>query len=116
MPVIAYNMQQSIRLLADAIASFDKNCARGIRPDEAVIAKHLEESLMLVTALTPKIGYDKAAEIAKRAHAEAPRPVTPRQAGSEKIHKVFDFPRPGYWRSLILRAMPNAIIPPHDVV
>ncbi|MDR3224771.1 MAG: class II fumarate hydratase [Clostridiales Family XIII bacterium] len=70
MPVIAYNMQQSIRLLADAAASFDKNCARGIKPDKAVIAKHLEASLMLVTALTPKIGYDKAAGIAKRAHTE----------------------------------------------
>jgi fumarate hydratase class II len=70
MPVIAYNTQQSIRLLADAIASFDKNCARGIRPNEAAIAKHLTDSLMLVTALTPKLGYDKAAEIAKRAHEE----------------------------------------------
>jgi fumarate hydratase class II len=68
LPVIAYNTQQSIGLLADAIASFTKNCARGIRPNEAVIAKHLENSLMLVTALTPKLGYDKAAEIAKRAH------------------------------------------------
>jgi fumarate hydratase class II len=70
MPVITYNVQQSIRLLADAISSFDKNCARGIRPNEQTIEKHLADSLMLVTALTPKIGYDKAAEIAKRAHAE----------------------------------------------
>jgi fumarate hydratase class II len=70
MPVIAYNMQQSIRLLADAVTSFDKNCARGIRPNEPAIAKHLEDSLMLVTALTPKLGYDKAAEIAKQAHEE----------------------------------------------
>ncbi|MDR1496670.1 MAG: class II fumarate hydratase [Clostridiales Family XIII bacterium] len=70
LPVIAYNTQQSIGLLADAVASFTKNCARGIRPNEAVIAKHIEDSLMLVTALTPKLGYDKAAEIAKRAHAE----------------------------------------------
>jgi fumarate hydratase class II len=70
MPVIAYNTQQSIRLLTDAIASFHKNCARGIRPNETIIAKHLEDSLMLVTALTPKLGYDKAAEIAKKAHAE----------------------------------------------
>jgi fumarate hydratase class II len=70
LPVIAYNTQQSIGLLADATLSFTKNCARGIRPDEAVIAKHLENSLMLVTALTPKLGYDSAAEIAKRAHEE----------------------------------------------
>jgi fumarate hydratase class II len=68
MPVIAYNAQQSIGLLADAIASFTKRCARGLRPNEENIAKHLEDSLMLVTALTPKLGYDKAAEIAKRAH------------------------------------------------
>jgi fumarate hydratase class II len=70
LPVIAYNAQQSIGLLSDAIASFTKNCARGIRPNEAVIARHLENSLMLVTALTPKLGYDKAAGIAKRAHEE----------------------------------------------
>jgi fumarate hydratase class II len=71
MPVIAYNVQQSIGLLSDAAASFDRNCARGIRPNEAAIKKHLEDSLMLVTALTPKIGYDRAAEIAKRAHGES---------------------------------------------
>jgi fumarate hydratase class II len=70
MPVIAYNTQQSIRLLADAMRSFRANCACGIRPDEAVIAKHLEGSLMLVTALTPQIGYDRAAERAKKAHSE----------------------------------------------
>jgi fumarate hydratase class II len=70
LPVIAYTALQSIRLLEDAIISFDKNCARGIRPNEAVIEKHLNESLMLVTALTPKIGYEKAAEIAKKAYAE----------------------------------------------
>ncbi|MDR2163877.1 MAG: class II fumarate hydratase [Clostridiales Family XIII bacterium] len=70
MPVIAYNTQQSIRLLADAMRSFRANCASGIRPAEAVIARHLERSLMLVTALTPKIGYDRAAEIANKAHAE----------------------------------------------
>ncbi|MDR0596742.1 MAG: class II fumarate hydratase [Clostridiales Family XIII bacterium] len=68
MPVMAYNMQQSIHLLADAAASFDKNCMRGLEPNEPAIAKHLENSLMLVTALTPKIGYDNAAKIAKRAH------------------------------------------------
>jgi fumarate hydratase class II len=68
MPVLAYNVLQSIRLLSDAMRSFNENCAKGIRPNEAVIQKHLDDSLMLVTALTPKIGYDKAAEIAKYAH------------------------------------------------
>jgi fumarate hydratase class II len=68
MPVIAYNILQSIRLLSDAMTSFNENCAKGIKPNEAVIKKHLSDSLMLVTALTPKIGYDKAAGIAKYAH------------------------------------------------
>ncbi|MDR1028842.1 MAG: class II fumarate hydratase [Clostridiales Family XIII bacterium] len=70
MPVLAYNVLQSARLLADATRSFDEHCAKGIRPNEGVIRRHLEDSLMLVTALTPKIGYEKAAEIAKRAHGE----------------------------------------------
>jgi fumarate hydratase class II len=70
MPVIAYSTIQSIRLLSDAIVSFNKNCAVGIKPNEAVIKKYLEESLMLVTALSPKLGYEKAAEIAKFAHTE----------------------------------------------
>jgi len=66
--VIAYTVLQSVRLLSDAISSFDEHCARGIRPNEAAIARHLEDSLMLVTALSPKLGYDAAAEIAKYAH------------------------------------------------
>jgi fumarate hydratase class II len=70
MPVLAYNVLQSIRLLSDAMNSFNNNCAKGIKPNEAVIKKHLNDSLMLVTALTPKIGYDKAADIAKFAHKE----------------------------------------------
>jgi fumarate hydratase class II len=69
-PVIAYNVLQSIRLLADACASFDERCARGIEPRRDVIDKHLHDSLMLVTALTPVIGYDRAAEIAKHAHKQ----------------------------------------------
>ncbi len=69
-PVMVYNVLQSIRLLADAAISFNKHCAIGIKPNTAVIAKHLENSLMLVTALNPHIGYDKAASIAKKAHAE----------------------------------------------
>ncbi len=69
-PVIIYNVLQSIRLIADAAVSFTDNCVRGIVADEARIEKLLHESLMLVTALNPKIGYDNAAKVAKKAHAE----------------------------------------------
>jgi fumarate hydratase class II len=61
-------MLQSIRLLADAARSFTDNCVVGIRADEARIRELMERSLMLVTALAPTIGYDKAAQIAKTAH------------------------------------------------
>jgi fumarate hydratase class II len=67
-PALAYNMLQSIRLLADAARSFTDNCVVGIKADEKHIRELMERSLMLVTALAPKIGYDKAAEIAKTAH------------------------------------------------
>jgi fumarate hydratase class II len=67
-PVIAYNFLQSVRLLADAAKSFNDNCAIGIEPDRARINQHLNNSLMLVTALNRKIGYDNAAKIAKTAH------------------------------------------------
>ncbi|NLJ52666.1 MAG: class II fumarate hydratase [Intrasporangiaceae bacterium] len=69
-PMIAYNVCQSIRLLADGMRSFDEHCAQGIEPNRERITELLEQSLMLVTALNPHIGYDKAAEIAKKAHAE----------------------------------------------
>jgi fumarate hydratase class II len=68
-PVIASAMLQSIRLLADSASSFADNCVVGIRADEARIRELMERSLMLVTALAPKIGYERAAEIAKAAHA-----------------------------------------------
>ena len=68
-PVIAYNILQSVRLLADAMRSFDVNCAVGIQPIEEKIEKFLNDSLMLVTALNPYIGYENAAKIAKTAHA-----------------------------------------------
>jgi fumarate hydratase, class II len=68
-PVLAYSMLQSIRLLADAARSFTDNCVIGIRADEARIGELMRRSLMLVTALAPKIGYDQAAKIAKAAHA-----------------------------------------------
>ena len=67
-PVIAYAMLQSIRLLADAARSFADNCVAGIRADEQRIRELMERSLMLVTALAPKIGYERAAQIAKAAH------------------------------------------------
>jgi fumarate hydratase class II len=69
-PLIAYNVLQSIRLLADGIARFDAHCARGIVPNRERIAELVGRSLMLVTALSPHIGYDLAAAIAKRAHQE----------------------------------------------
>ncbi|TDJ54152.1 MAG: class II fumarate hydratase [Ignavibacteria bacterium] len=69
-PVIIYNVLQSIRLISDACESFTDNCVVGIEANEKNINKHLTESLMLVTALNPHIGYDNAAKIAKKAHAE----------------------------------------------
>ncbi len=67
-PVIASNVLQSARLIGDACKSFTENCAEGIKANKPVIQKHLENSLMLVTALNTKIGYYKSAEIAKYAH------------------------------------------------
>jgi fumarate hydratase class II len=69
-PVIVFNFLNSVRLMADGIHSFDVHCAVGIEPNREQIAEYVEESLMLVTALNPHIGYDKAAEIAKKAHKE----------------------------------------------
>ncbi len=69
-PLIIHNVLRSVRLLADACESFREYCAQGIEPDRDRIRQHLEQSLMLVTALTPLIGYDRAAEIAKKAHRE----------------------------------------------
>lgn len=69
-PVMIYNLLQSIRLLADACESFTDNCVVGIKPNQAAIDNFLNNSLMLVTALNPHIGYDNAAKVAKKAHAE----------------------------------------------
>lgn len=69
-PVIASNVLQSARLIGDACVSFNDNCAKGILPNLPEIKKHLENSLMLVTALNPYIGYENAAKIAKKAHKE----------------------------------------------
>jgi fumarate hydratase class II len=69
-PLIINAFLQSARLLTDGMTSFEEHCVRGITPNEARIAEQLERSLMLVTALAPHIGYDRAAEIAKKAHKE----------------------------------------------
>ncbi|MFN4121663.1 MAG: class II fumarate hydratase [Flavobacteriales bacterium] len=79
-PVIAANVLQSARLIGDACVSFNDKCAIGIEPNRAVIQQHLENSLMLVTALNPHIGYENAAKIAKKAHKEG---KTLRQAAIE---------------------------------
>jgi fumarate hydratase class II len=69
-PVIIFNVLNSIRLISDACESFTDNCVVGIEANNANIKKHLDNSLMLVTALNPHIGYDNAAKVAKKAHAE----------------------------------------------
>ena len=69
-PLIAHNFLQSVRLLADGMKSFEAHCVSGIEPNRERIAELLERSLMLVTALAPHIGYERAAEIARKAHRE----------------------------------------------
>jgi fumarate hydratase class II len=69
-PVIIHNVMHSIELLTEASAAFTRFCVEGLEPNEARIRQHLENSLMLVTALNPLIGYDKAAQVAKKAHKE----------------------------------------------
>lgn len=91
-PVIIADFIQSARLLGDAALSFTLNCIKGLEPDREVIQRHLENSLMLVTALNPHIGYDKAAKIAKHAHEKG---LTLKQAacglnilGSEEFDRL----------------------------
>jgi fumarate hydratase class II len=69
-PVIAYNVMQSIALMTDACRGFREFCVEGLKPDYPQIERHLRNSLMLVTALNPLIGYDNAAKVAKKAHTE----------------------------------------------
>ena len=69
-PVIIHNVLHSVRLLADSCESFNEHCAVGIEPNQANIEQNLNDSLMLVTALNPHIGYDNAAKVAKKAFAE----------------------------------------------
>jgi fumarate hydratase class II len=82
-PLIISNFLRSVRLLADASESFEEHCARGIEPDHARIREHLGRSLMLVTALAPRLGYDKAAAIAKKAHHDG---TTLKEAAVELGH------------------------------
>jgi fumarate hydratase class II len=70
-PVIIHNVLHSLRLLTDACGTFRRYAVEGLEPDRARIQQHLETSLMLVTALTPLIGYDKAADVAKRPRPKA---------------------------------------------
>jgi fumarate hydratase class II len=79
-PLIAANVLQSSRLIGDACVSFNDNCAIGIKPNFDFIKKHLDNSLMLVTALNPHIGYENAAKIAKKAQKEN---ITLREAALE---------------------------------
>jgi fumarate hydratase class II len=79
-PLIAYNVLHSIRLLGDACQSFVKNCLTGIKPNKTRINELLNNSLMLVTALNPHIGYDKSASIAKNAHKKG---ITLKQSALE---------------------------------
>lgn len=82
-PMIAHNFLQSARLLADGMRSFDEHCAQGIEPNRARIGELMEQSLMLVTALAPHIGYDRAAQIAKHAQHEG---LTLRDAALQSGH------------------------------
>ena len=93
MPVCAYNFLQSVRLLADAISSFSKNSAVGIKANKEKMRDYLNNSLMLVTALNPYIGYENAAKVAKLAYSEG---ISLKEAcvklgfmSSEQFDKVF---------------------------
>ncbi len=95
MPVLIYNYLQSVRLLADAVESFRKNCASGIKANREKMQENLSRSLMTVTALNPHIGYENAARVAKLAHE---RGITLREATlslglmtAEEFDKVYDF-------------------------
>jgi fumarate hydratase class II len=79
-PVIIHNLLQSVQLLSDGCRNFNVHCISGLEPDPARMAEHLERGLMLVTALNPHIGYDRAAEIAKKAYAQG---TTLREAAME---------------------------------
>lgn len=97
MPVLIHNFLQSVRLLADAMDSFNTRCLSGLRANRERMAENLHRSLMTVTALNPHIGYENAARVAKLAHAED---ITLKEAcvrlgylTAEKFDEVFDFKR-----------------------
>jgi len=83
-PVILHNVLEPARLLRDACLSFNEYCVAGLEPDLARIDAHLQSSLMLVTALVPHIGYDKAAALAHAAHREG-RPLRDVAVGSGSV-------------------------------
>ena len=87
-PVIIFNVLNSIRLLSDACESLTDHCVIGIEANRPNIKKHLDDSLMLVTALNPRIGYDNAAQVAKKAFAEN---ITLK--ASSRRFRISDFPR-----------------------
>jgi fumarate hydratase class II len=89
-PLIAHNLLQSLRLLADVMDSFEQHALRGLQPLPDAIARHLESTLMLATALTPHIGYDRAASIARKAHLEG---TSLRQAALALGESADDFDR-----------------------
>lgn len=90
-PLLIHNLLRSARLLGDAADSFRQRCVEGIEANEEAIKRHLQNSLMLVTALNPHIGYDKAAQIAKKAHTEG---LTLRQAAiNSGLVEAADFDR-----------------------
>ena len=70
LPVIAYNFLQSVRLLSDVLQGFRQKCVEGIRPNREKMKENLEKSLMLVTAISPRIGYENAARVAHLAHED----------------------------------------------
>ncbi len=94
--MIIANFIQSARLLGDAALSFTQNCINGLEPDLGMIKQHLENSLMLVTALNPHIGYDQAARIAKWAHEKG---MTLKQAA-----KALNILEPGEFDRLVIPA------------
>ena len=112
-PLMAHNLLQSIRLLGDGMASFDTHCVQGIEPQRERMNELLNRSLMLVTALVPHIGYDRAAEIAKRAHHQG---TTLREAALASGHvSPTDFDRwvdPAEMVSLRPKAMRSDPFPP----
>jgi fumarate hydratase class II len=89
-PLIAHNLLQSVRLLADAMDSFEQHAVRGLQPDLPAIERHVASTLMLATALTPHIGYDRAAGIARKAHLEG---TSLRQAALAMGESAEDFDR-----------------------